>query len=93
MLCAFLAGLLTIGAVVLMPGGESKTAARFPPQRESPSQRPDSAGDAEAGPHDQVTLTVQPPIPRLAIVVYRRFPASPSWCTIADTTPRGMPSG
>jgi polysaccharide deacetylase 2 family uncharacterized protein YibQ len=70
MLCAFLAGLLTIGAVVLMPGGESKTAARFPPQRESPSQRPDSAGDAEAGPHDQVTLTVQPPIPRLAIVVY-----------------------
>jgi polysaccharide deacetylase 2 family uncharacterized protein YibQ len=36
MLCAFLAGLLTIGAVVLMPGGESKTAARFPPQRESP---------------------------------------------------------
>jgi hypothetical protein len=76
MLCAFIAGLLTIGAVVLMPGGESKTKARFPPQRESPQEHPASAGDAESSPRDQVALT-----------------ASPSWCTIADTTPRGMPSG
>ena len=34
MLCSFLAGLLTIGVVVLMPGGESETAARFPPPQE-----------------------------------------------------------
>jgi polysaccharide deacetylase 2 family uncharacterized protein YibQ len=70
MLCAFLAGLLTIGAVVLMPGGESKTNARFPPQRESPREHSAAAGDAKASPHDQVSLTVNPPIPRLAIVVY-----------------------
>lgn len=70
MLCAFLAGLLTIGAVVLMPGGESETAARFQPEHESPAEHPASAGEGETHPQDQVTLTVQPPVPRIAIVVY-----------------------
>jgi polysaccharide deacetylase 2 family uncharacterized protein YibQ len=43
MLGAFLAGLFTVGAVILMPGGENRTGA-FSPAREVPSAVPAAPG-------------------------------------------------
>src|SRR3990172_6943509 len=43
MLGAFLAGLFTIGAVILMPGGENRTGA-FSPAQEVPSAVPAAPG-------------------------------------------------
>ena len=66
MIAAFLAGLLTAGAVILLPGGESRTGGWTPPQENSPEASPPS------GKEDPAVPGLPPgtgPQPRIAIVV------------------------
>ncbi|HSL99504.1 MAG TPA: divergent polysaccharide deacetylase family protein [Candidatus Limnocylindria bacterium] len=66
MLCAFLAGLVTIGLAVLMPGGESRNPAEPPSQGEpeAPAAIPPGSTQPSAK-----AMPAEVPIPRLAIVV------------------------
>ena len=72
MLGAFFAGVFTIGAVILMPGGENRTGA-FSPAHGDPSAVP--AGGSQNGPSPRQSLSPvgsilgKGTLPRLAIVV------------------------
>ncbi len=68
MVCAFLAGLLTIGVAVLMPGGESKNG-RSPLPKEVPAPPGVPGDNAQAASSARDSLPVEVPTPRLAIVV------------------------
>jgi polysaccharide deacetylase 2 family uncharacterized protein YibQ len=68
MFCAFLAGLLTVGVAVLMPGGENRNGRSASRKGLSaPAVGPD--GSAEAASTARDSLPVEVPSPRLAIVV------------------------
>lgn len=66
MLCAFLAGLVTIGVAVLMPGGESRNRAALPSQGapEAPAAIPPGITQPSGK-----AVPTEVPTPRLAIVV------------------------
>jgi polysaccharide deacetylase 2 family uncharacterized protein YibQ len=66
MLCAFLAGFITIGVAVLMPGGESRDREEPPSQGEPEAPPPVSPGTTQPS---TKAVSAGVPIPRLAIVV------------------------
>ncbi|MGA6992527.1 MAG: divergent polysaccharide deacetylase family protein [Candidatus Deferrimicrobiaceae bacterium] len=66
MLCAFLAGLVTIGLVVLMPGGESRD--RGDPTSEGEPEAPAAISPGTTQPATKA-VPAEVPTPRLAIVV------------------------
>lgn len=68
MLCAFLAGLLTVGLAALMPGGESRNG-RSSPVKESPATPPGSGDRSQVTGRVHDILPVEVPSPLLAIVV------------------------
>jgi polysaccharide deacetylase 2 family uncharacterized protein YibQ len=72
MLCAFLAGLLTTGIVILMPGGESRTGTVSPAQGEPAAPNEEIAQTGPATARESLPVGVsreEGPTPRLAIVV------------------------
>jgi len=66
MVCAFLAGLVTIGVAVLMPGGESRNRAALPSQ--GAPEAPAAIPPGITQPYGKAVPT-EVPTPRLAIVV------------------------
>ncbi|NNG45518.1 MAG: divergent polysaccharide deacetylase family protein, partial [Deltaproteobacteria bacterium] len=68
MFCAFLAGLLTVGLAVLMPGGENRNGRPASPKGLSaPAAGPGESAQVPGTARD--SLLVEVPTPRLAIVV------------------------
>jgi polysaccharide deacetylase 2 family uncharacterized protein YibQ len=68
MFCAFLAGLLTIGMAVLMPGGGDRNG-RSAPLKELAAPAASPAGSPQTASAARDSLPVEVPSPRLAIVV------------------------
>lgn len=66
MLCAFLAGLVTIGVAVLMPGGESRDREETPSQGGPEAPPPVLPGTTQPS---AKAVSAEVPTPRLAIVV------------------------
>jgi polysaccharide deacetylase 2 family uncharacterized protein YibQ len=66
MLCAFLAGLVTVGVAVLMPGGESRNQDALSSQGESEAPAAISPGTTQPS---AMAVGTKVPTPRLAIVV------------------------
>lgn len=68
MLCAFFAGLLTVGLAILMPGGEIRNG-RPSPAKESPASPSVTDGRSQVTGSSRDSLPVEVPSPLLAIVV------------------------
>lgn len=69
MIAAFLAGLLTVGVAILMPGGESRTGGWTPPQEDSSAASPPPVGEEPSASAVPGLPPGTGPQPRIAIVV------------------------